>query len=234
MEQSVYKKEYLPYIIKWGKITSWISIPLVCIPALAVFLVYGGVPQWDAIVTALVGLVSTFGIWYVVDPMTLYPILQTPGMYLTYVSGQSKEVRSPAAICAMSAAGVEQGTEEASVVSAVGISVSVFISVLVMTVVAVGGNFILSILPAAVTTALNYLMPALFGSMWMQQIMNDVKSAAFIVPAAIVIHLLNTLGVFASFPLGGGYMQILLCAVVGVFTARFVHNAKFTKKKEEA
>lgn len=229
MEKNVFQQEYMPYIVKWGKITCWISIPLVFVPAGIAMAVYGGAPEWGAIITALIGLVSTYGIWYVVDPVCLYPVLQIPGMYLAYVSGQTKEVRSPAAICAMDAAGVAQGTEQGTIIATIGITVSVFVSIAVMTIVAVAGNLILSVLPSAVVTALNFLMPALFGALWMQQILKDVKSAVIIVPIAFVIHFLNTRGVFSVFPLGGGYMQIVLCAIIGLITARNVHRAVLKK-----
>ena len=40
-QEKVYKEEYLPYVIKVGKITSWISLPLIFIPALIVVLAFG-------------------------------------------------------------------------------------------------------------------------------------------------------------------------------------------------
>ena len=40
---------------------------------------------------------------------TLYPILHIPGMYMTYIAGNSKEIRAPAATAALSATDVEAG-----------------------------------------------------------------------------------------------------------------------------
>lgn len=73
-----------------------------------------------------------------VDPITLYPILHIPGMYMTYIAGNSKEIRAPAATAALSATDVDAGTEHGTIISAIAISVSIFISLAVMTLVALG------------------------------------------------------------------------------------------------
>lgn len=76
---------------------------------------------------------------------------------MTYVSGNSKEIRGPSALQAMDAAEVEAGTPEGTVVSAIGIAISVLISLTVMTLVAIAGNFLLHALPEPVVTSLKYL-----------------------------------------------------------------------------
>ena len=219
----------MPYIIKWGKLTCWISIPLILIPALALYIFYRAVPSISGIVTGFIALFSSMVAWYVVDPITLYPILHIPGMYMTYIAGNSKEIRAPAATAALSSADVEAGTEHGTIISAIAISVSIFISIAVMTLVALAGNFILSILPAAIISALNYLLPALFGAMCMQRIMMDYKSAAILLPCALVIRYLSTLGVFKVLPFGGGYASILSCVIIGVFVAKTLHGGALKK-----
>ena len=215
-ERAVFHEEYMPYIIKWGKLTCWISIPLILIPALALYIFYRAVPSISGIVTGFIALFSSMVAWYVVDPITLYPILHIPGMYMTYIAGNSKEIRAPAATAALSSADVEAGTEHGTIIS-------------VMTLVALAGNFILSILPAAIISALNYLLPALFGAMCMQRIMMDYKSAAILLPCALVIRYLSTLGVFKVLPFGGGYASILSCVIIGVFVAKTLHGGALKK-----
>lgn len=233
MEQNqldVYEKEYLPYIIKWGKITCWVSIPLIFLPALALFLVYGARPSAAGVVTGFISLFSAMLAWYIVDPITLYPILHIPGMYMTYIAGNSKEIRAPAATAALSSADVEAGTPEGTIISCLAIATSIFVSLAVMTVVSVGGTVILSMLPEGIKTALNYLLPALFGAMCMQRIMLDYKVSAVVVVAACILHWMNLQGMFQHLPLGGGYAQILLCVIVGYITAKVMHGKELSKK----
>ena len=95
MERDVFHKEYMPYIIKWGKLTCWLSIPLIFIPAIALYIFYQAVPSVGGVITGFIALFSSMVAWYVVDPITLYPILHIPGMYMTYIAGNSKEIRAP-------------------------------------------------------------------------------------------------------------------------------------------
>lgn len=228
-QKRVFEKEYMPYIIKWGKITSWLSIPLIFLPAVGLALFYNARPSIEGIMTGFIALFSAMIAWYIVDPVTLYPILHIPGMYMTYIAGNSKEIRAPSATAALSAADVEAGTEHGTVISAVAIATSVFVSIAIMTLVALAGNFILSLLPEPILKALNYLLPALFGAMCMQRVMLDYKSAAIILPAAFLFRYFNTLGYFKGLPLGGGYAQILLCVIVGVVVSKKFHGKNIKK-----
>ena len=93
-----------------------------------------------------------------------------------------------------------------------------------MTFVAVAGNYLLSILPAAVVSSLNYLLPALYGSMAMQRAMLDHKTFFIMVPITVFCVFLNQMGIFAYLPLGGGYAQILILVVCGSLIAKAVHK----------
>ena len=106
-----------------------------------------------------------------------------------------------------------------------------FISLAVMTLVALAGNFILSLLPDSIIAALNYLLPALFGAMCMQRIMMDYKSAFVLLPCALIIRYLSTLGVFKVLPFGGGYAPILSCVIIGVVVAKALHGKAAAKPK---
>ncbi len=225
-QKRIFDEDYMPFIIKWGKITCLIAVPAVFIPAIVLMVVFGVKPSIEGLITGFFSLFSAMFAWYIVDPITLFPILHVPGMYLTYLAGNSKEVRAPAASSALSSTGVEAGTPEGTIISAIAISTSVFVSIAVMTLVAVAGNAILSALPDDMILALNYLLPALFGAMFMQRIMMDYKSAAIVIPIAFILRVLNVKGVFAFLPFGGGYAQILLSVLVGVFVAKHIHSRK--------
>lgn len=223
-QKKVYENDYMPYIIKWGKLTCWISIPLIMVPSLILIIFYGAKITLTGFITALIPLLGSMLAWYIVDPISLFPVLQVPGLYMTYIAGNSKEIRAPAAIAAMSAADVQPGTEHGTAISCLAIATSVFVSITCMTFVAVAGNFLLSILPAAVVSSLNYLLPALYGSMAMQRAMLDYKTFFIMVPITVVCVILNHMGIFAYLPLGGGYAQILILVVCGSLIAKAVHK----------
>ena len=226
--EEYFNEEYMPYIVNRGKVLSWISIPLILLPAFALVLFTDASIHLEGMVTGIISLVSAMVAWYIVDPITMYPILHVPGMYLTYLAGNSKEIRGPSALAALSAAKVEAGTKEGTVISAIAISISIFVSLAVMTIVAVAGQVILDILPDSIITALNYLLPSLFGAMAIQRIMLDYKTSAILIPAVLILRIMNTRGLFTILPLGGGYAQVLFSVILGVIIAKKVNKHKFT------
>ncbi|MDR1732380.1 MAG: hypothetical protein LBR61_09855 [Synergistaceae bacterium] len=230
-QNKIYENEYLPYIIRWGKITSWVSIPLIYIPAAALVFYYGASLSWDSVLSGTIAICSAMLAWYIVDPITLFPILHIPGMYLTYIAGNSKEIRAPAATSALSAAEVEAGTPEGTIISCLAITTSIFISLTVMTLVAIAGDLILRTLPAPVVRSLNYLLPALFGAMCVSRIMLDYKSSLLLIPIAVIFRVMNTKGMFSVLPLGGSYAQVLFCVIAGYFIAKMVHAKKIRNMK---
>lgn len=231
-KHEIYKNEYMPYIVKWGKITCWLAIPIVFLPAAVLFFVFGARPPIEGIVSGLVTSVSATIAWYVVDPISLFPILGVAGLYMTYISGNSKEIRCPAALQAMEAAGVKGGTEEGTVISSLGIATSVFISIAVMTVVAIAGQAVLSFLPPVVVKSFNYLIPSLFGGLLFQRLMStSPKLIVICIAFTIAMKILNINGVFKILPLGGGYAQILLCVIVTMLVARHLYEKEHPEVK---
>lgn len=231
-KKEIFKNEYMPYIIKWGKITCWLSLPIVFIPAVVLFFVFGARPPLEGIITGLVTSISSTIAWYIVDPVSLFPILGVAGLYMTYISGNSKEIRAPAAMQAMEAAGVEGGTEEGTVISSLGIAASVFISITVMTIVAVAGQAVLSLLPPIVLKAFNYLVPSLFGGLLFQRLMTTpVRLILFCIPFTVLLKVMNLNGIFKVLPLGGAYAQILLSVIGCMLVARYIFEKKSAHNK---
>lgn len=217
-----YENNYLPFVIRTGKIINLLSIPVIFIPAVVLYFFYGLAPNWQGVLTGGVAMILAMLAWYIVDPITMYPVLQIPGMYITYLTGNSKEIRAPAAMAALNSTGIEPGTHQAAVISTIAISVSAFISIGVLTIIAVAGQYILSILPPIVIKALNYLLPAMFGAMLMQNVRNNYKVAAIVIPIVLVLRILNLNGVFEVLPLGGEYAQILGSVIIGTMVAKRV------------
>ncbi|WP_176892276.1 hypothetical protein LIY46_06335 [Fusobacterium varium] len=228
-KEEIFEKNYMPFAIKWGKFSCIIAMLIIYFPALALIIFFDARPDTGAIITGIIGIVSAYSAWYFVDPITLFPILGIPGMYMTYISGNSKEIRGPSALQAMDAAEVKPGTPEGTVISAIGISISILISLAVMTIVAIVGNFMLQILPTAIIISLKYLLPSLFGALAMQRVVLNPKVASIGVPLAFLTFFLKKMGIFKFLPLGGGYTPLMIC----VFGCMFLSKAIFLKQHPE-
>lgn len=145
--EEIYQTSYLPYINKWGKITSWLCIVIVYIPTMVLIGIYGAQLPFDATINGIIAILSASFAMYIADPLAVFPVLGTPGLYLTYLSGNSKSIRVPASLMAQDAAGTEQGTPEGNIMSCIGVAISVLISTLVMTVMIFMGKWIIAVLP---------------------------------------------------------------------------------------
>ena len=79
-QKKVFENEYMPYIITWGKITCWLSIPLIFIPTLVLIVFFGAKITVAQVLTAFIPLFASMLAWYIVDPITLFPVLHVPGL----------------------------------------------------------------------------------------------------------------------------------------------------------
>ncbi|MFQ8729689.1 MAG: hypothetical protein ACLSAC_03830 [Enterocloster bolteae] len=138
---------YIPGIVKCGKDYTWLlGIFAGFLPALGDGLLRGyiasGVRHYRAVFApdadqrARAFTLTSVGAHQSSSP----PILGIPGTYLTFLSGNTSNMRVPCSSVAQEAAGVEMGTEEGSIISTIGIAnVRSPVNVVILTVGAAGG-----------------------------------------------------------------------------------------------
>lgn len=224
---NIFNNNFMPYIIKWGKLTTWASILFIMFPPLVITFIYGGSVSFSQILAGLIPIVSAMLVWYIVDPISLYPILGIPGLYITYIAGNSKEIRVPSALVAMGATGYGQGTPKGTIISTYAIANSVFVSVIVMTIGIVFGQVLLDNAPPQVVIGLKYLLPALFGGMLGERIVQHPKIALMIaLPLAFIARIAFLNGLFSFFPMGGNYMEILIAVFGSMYAIKYLETRK--------
>ena len=211
-----YEKEYLPMMHKIGKTTGYLGALLSFTPALVLAVVYHLLPNWAALATAAIAAVSAFGILWFVEPISYFAVLGPVGTYMAFLSGNISNMRLPCASMAQVAADVEPGSEKGSIIATLGMAISIIINVSVLTIGVILGSQILSQLPEAFTTALNYLLPALFGALLMQFAMNQRKLGITMVVFAILINVALKAGLFAWLPGASNYLGTLSCVFVSI------------------
>ncbi len=228
-QSNYYAKTYIPSIIRWGKITMLLGILLCFAPALVISGIYGYMPPISAIIAGTISQISVSGAFYIVEPISYFPILGIPGTYLTFLSGNTSNMRVPCASVAQEAAGVEMGTEKGSVISTIGIAVSILVNVVILTLGAVGGNAILAILPVGIQNALNFLLPALYGAVFGQFAITRPKLA---VVAVVIAFGMNWLlkNNFLSFLPGTPSYAVILVAVFGsILAGKMLYKKELTE-----
>lgn len=226
MNNQYYSKTYIPSIIRWGKITMLLGIFTCFLPAVVISVIYGYMPPISAIIAGTISQISVSGAFYIVEPISYFPILGIPGTYLTFLSGNTSNMRVPCSSVAQEAAGVEMGTEKGSIISTVGIAVSIIVNIVILTVGAIGGNAIIGMMPEGVKGALNFLLPALYGAVFGQFAISRPKLAGVAVVIAFGMNWLLKNG-FLSFLPGTPSYAVILVAVFGSILA-----GKLIYKKE--
>ena len=136
---------------------------MLAIPVI-VGIAYKAFPDVPMLLTACAGVCITYIPIGIAETISYSPILGS-STYLAFLTGNIMNLKMPCAVNAMKIAEVDQGTPEGDAVSAMAISASSMITVLI---IAVGVLFIVPLQPIltipAVQTATGYMLPALFGT----------------------------------------------------------------------
>lgn len=233
--KSYYSKTYIPNIIKWGKATMLLGILTSFLPALVISFVYGYMPPISAIIAGTISQISVSGAFYIVEPISYFPILGIPGTYLTFLSGNTSNMRVPCSSVAQEAAGVEMGTEKGSVISTIGIAVSILVNVAILTAGAIGGNVLIGLMPAGAKEALTFLLPALYGAVFGQFAVSRPKLAVIAVIIAFGMNWLLLNGFLGFLPGTPSYAVILVSVFGSIFAGKLIYKKELAEpdKKEE-
>lgn len=216
MEKNFYNLEYLPKMHRIGKIIGVIAVVASFMPALCLGLIYGLWPDWAALGTAALTAITSFGILWFVEPLSYYPVVGPMGTYMAFVSGNISNMRIPCASMAQVGAGVEPGTEKGSIIATIGMGVSIVINTLVLSVGVIAGSSILAMLPASVTAALNFLLPALFGALIVQFGMKAKGHTLVMLVFGCILCLAINAGYFSWLPGASNYLATLACVFVSI------------------
>lgn len=220
-DDSSYEAVFTKPVIKVGMATLLISIPLCFFPAAYLWWAYDAVPSVTTILTAWFMIASIYGVEYFMTPISYFPILGLPGTYMAFLSGNIANMRVPCAIVAQDVIGVQAGTHAGEIVATLGMAGSIITNLFVVTVAAVAGNYLISIFPPIILTALHYVLPSVFGALFAIFAMKFPKYAVFAVIVASTL-----LGVIKVLPT---WSVVVLCSFS---TIGFAYVS--TKKKAAA
>ncbi len=213
-EKNIYNDEYLPYINKWGKITNWLGVLFSFGPALVLAVVFNIIPPINAIITGFVSIAGAIGIMWFIEPISYFPIVGVAGTYMAFKSGNISNMRIPCAATAQKTANVEPGTEEGAIIATLGMAISIIVNIIILAIGVFAGTAILSKMPESIVSALNYLLPALFGAIFVQFAIKKLKLAPIALCIALILTLAVNSGVFSFLPGKPTYI-VTLGAVFG-------------------
>ncbi len=219
-KKQIYEGVYLPEIIKWGRITNVIGVLLSFGPALVLAVYFKIIPPMSAVITGFISIAGAVGVLWFIEPISYFPIVGVAGTYMAFLTGNISNLRIPSAAIAQSVAKVEPGTEEGSIIAVMGMAISVLVNIVVLVFGVIAGTTLLAALPPNVVKALNYLLPALFGALFVQFTLIKPKLA----PIAIGIALI------ATFFVRQGIIPSYVTTLASVFGTMFIGIALYKRK----
>ena len=154
----------------------------------AVAIIFGVTPDWNAL---LVGLVATAPMYWTVgaiETVTYVPMLGAGGSYLSFVTGNISNLKLPCALNALEQNEVSASSEEGEVISTIAIAVSSIVTTLI---IILGVILIVPLTPVlsapVLQPAFEQMLPALFGGLGVAFVSKNWKIA--VAPVILMLAL---------------------------------------------
>ncbi len=216
------KKEtmYTESVHLYGRIWVALGIILLLSVPVAISVHYSAWPVWSYVLKGLLGVAPIYWTVGIIEVFTYSPMLGTGGTYLGFVTGNLSNLKVPAAINAMQAAGVEADSEEGEVISTIAIATSSIVTTLI---IAVGVMLLGQLKPILESELLKpcftYITPALIGALGVVYVSKNWKVA--IAPLVFMIVLFILMPSLAS--------SVGILVPVGVLIAMGVSRLLYKK-----
>lgn len=224
------QQTYLDSIHRIGKIGSVLAVVAMLGIPTALSIIYGIMPDFGQIFKVSSGLLIIFVPIAISECISYMPVLGSAS-YITYITGNVLNLKLPVAINAMDLAETKQGTEENDVIVTMAVAVS---SMVTMVILALGVLLIVPLSPVftleSVQTATDYILPALFGGMFLPMIL-DKRAGEFTVknkllPTIIPLVLIVIVNTFVFSISGYEGIALILVIPMTVLIARFLYQKR--------
>lgn len=200
---------------RWGRITMIIGLILsLAAPAYLVF--FSGLDiEVSSVLAAFAALAAVFGVIWIVEPLTYFPILGASSMYQAFMIGNISNKLLPAAMIAQATIGVKPGTRkgELAAVAAICGAAAVHLTSLFI-FVGLLGTWLVSVIPTdIVQTVQFYILPTVLGAVIVQAIVSQKAPRSAVIALAV-----SLIVIYVLVPLIPG-MNLFATAVAVIATA---------------
>lgn len=212
-DRVAYDADFSRKVHRIGRITLLVALAATFSIPLYLTLVKGYGIDTGLLTAGVVFALSFVGIVWIIEPVSYYPVLGPIGTYMSFLSGNAANMRVPVVGAVQSAVNAEPGTKKAEVAAVFGLMASTITNLVVLIGVVLGGTWLVSVLPASVTGAFVYAIPAIVGCMIVTfgTKLTPVQALATVVLAVVVVGAITL--ITALVPAVG---KILTVAQVGI------------------
>lgn len=201
----------------WGRYTLVAGL-LVSLAGPAYLLFVAGFwPGIGPILTAFTSVAAIFAVFWILEPVTYFPMLGNAGIYQAFLIGNISKKLLPAAVSAQAVLDAKPGTRRAEIVSTAAICGAALLHVVsLLLLVGAGGTWLLSVLPASFVATFDYVVPAILGPVLVQLLWKQpqLRSAMIALAVAAVMAIL----VVPQLPALGPY-GMTITVVLGIALA---------------
>lgn len=230
------ESEYLKSIHRIGRIGSLIAVLIMLGIPTVISLYYNIWPNFKDVLIASSGLLALFIPLSVAEVLSYMPILGSAS-YITFITGNVMNLKLPVALNARQLTNAKIGTEKSDAITTMAIAVS---SMTTMIIIMLGVFLLVPLSPVfelpVVQTATAYILPALFGGMFVPMLLNnqvgDYKVKNRLLPTIVPLILIVVINQF-FFPLKGMEGIVLLVTIpITIGIARIMYNKKIITMEE--
>ena len=214
-KEAILREEYLPTAHRIGLITSLIHVVIFFLPPVYLMMFYGLPADWSKIMQGAASTWSTsLPLWFI-EPVSYFLVLGVCGTYIGFLAGNISNFRLPVSAVAQDVVQVQEGSPEGEIISTLAIAATqVMITVSALT----GAMFvstIVSLLPASVVAAFDWLLPSIWGAIVVQFGLRNWRYAVVAVIASSVVV------IYSGLP---GWSHTPILVVLMVAMALFTHK----------
>ena len=201
---------------RWGRITMIIGLMFsLAAPGYLVF--FAGLDiEIAGIFGAFGALAAVFGVIWIVEPLTYFPILGASSMYQAFMIGNISNKLLPAAMIAQATIGVKPGTrkgELSSVAAICGAATVHLISLFIF--VGLMGTWLVSIIPPdIIQTVQIYILPTVMGAVVVQAIVSQKAPRAAIIALVVSVIVVFIARVYTPFGLFSTAVAVIASAAL--------------------
>lgn len=203
-------------VIRIGMVTLLVTAAMTFLPIIYISMKYGIFPPVPVLLRAWGMIAVLFGAFYIIEPISYYPVLGLSGTYMSFLAGNISNLRMPCSAMAQEVTEVKPASHEADIISTLGIAGSVITSLCFVSVGAFAGFVLVQKFPPAINYAFkNYAVPAIFGAILGQFALRHPKIGIIALSIALI-----TLGIFRA----PSWLAIIISVFGTIGISRLLYN----------
>ncbi|MCR6692844.1 MAG: hypothetical protein MRT15_10665 [archaeon YNP-LCB-003-016] len=197
-KKKIMDEEYYPKIHLYGIITSLIHALIIFLPVIYLAAL-GYFPPWDKAILAFINIASVVGPYWIIEPISYFGILGVVGTYISFLAGNISNMRLPVSAVAQEVAGVKEGSYEGEIVGGLAIIASQWMLTIISFLAAIIVTGVIALLPPAAVKAFDWLLPSIWGAIFAQFSLRNIKLAMIAFPLALVIVYLGVKAIIPAY-----------------------------------